>query len=778
MADGPLMAVDGDGMVTRWSAAAEWRFGLTADAAVGQQVMAVLAAGEHLDRGTAGLRLLPSADPGAHWGVWSESDGPREGERVLGPAVLDVLFAKARVRVHVLDRDLRVVRVTDPSGGAALSERLRGRPFAEVYGFDDPEAVDASVREVLRTGGTGGERMFRARPSGGAPGRRTLSLSAFRLEPEWADGIPGVVVSVTDATERVGARAREAALSAVRGVVGGTLDVETTCRDLVDAVVPGYADVAVVEVVDSVLRGEDLPTGPPVPGVPLRRAAFGARSADPAHPVGDVRAVLPATPFQRVLSDPRPRLVPLVDVPWADADPARAAAIRTSGAHTLVVAPLTVRGAVLGLVSLYRCEDSDPYTEDDLPVVEDMASRTALSIDNARRYVHERAIASTLQHRLFPRGPTSHGAVETAHLVLPGAGSGCWFDTIALPGARTALVIGEVAGQGIHVAITMGQLRTVIHALAELDLEPDELLARLYDTASRLVQERAELPPSDPLRRSMPAATCVYAVYDPFSRTCTVASAGHPAPLVVGPDGAASVAGLAEGPPLGSQERAPSVAASTFPLREGSLLAFCSSALQAHAESSMGALRRVLTEAEHSPGHHPRHRPDGRPGRSLPELCDEVAYALPATVDLQGAALLLARTGSIPADRFGIWNLPHDSSAPAAARGLATRQLADWNLDGDTGYATELIVSELVTNAVHYGLPPLELRLVLDRVLMCEVRDASSVSPNLRYARTIDEGGRGLFIVSQLATQWGTRYAPGGKTVWTEQSLPPEQTSG
>lgn len=211
----------------------------------------------------------------------------------------------------------------------------------------------------------------------------------------------------------------------------------------------------------------------------------GGNRTDPAHPVGDVRAVASGTPYARVLSDLQPRLVPLKDAPWASADPARARSIRSSGAHTLLVAPLTLRGAILGMVSLYRCNDSEPFREEDLPVVSALASRSALNIDNARRYAHEHTIASTLQ-RLLPRNPAARTGVETAHLLMPGGGSGCWFDTIALSGARTGLVIGEVAEGGIHAATTMGQLRTVVNALAALDLEPDELLARLYDTSRRL----------------------------------------------------------------------------------------------------------------------------------------------------------------------------------------------------------------------------------------------------------------------------------------------------
>ncbi|MFE6037626.1 SpoIIE family protein phosphatase [Streptomyces sp. NPDC056452] len=759
MADTPLMAVDSAGVVTGWSSGAEQRFGLTAATAVGQHVMVVLGGGlpQPAGAGWAGpaLRLQPLPGSDGGWGIWPDA-GSGPGEDAVGPAVLEALFTQSQVRVLALDPQLDIMRVSGPSEDEAAVARLRGRPFAEVCGFVDAESVEAFVREALHARGPGAERTFRARPTDGSAGLRTLSVSAFRLQDHQGE-VLGVGVAVVDATDRVRSRAREAALTSVRQGVGRTLDVEATCHELVDALVPGYADIVVVEVVDGVLRGEELIPFPLAPGIPLRRAAASGNSTDPAHPVGDVRAVAPGTPYARVLSDLQPRLVPLKDAPWADADPARARSIRSVGAHTLLVAPLTLRGAILGMVSLYRCNDSEPFRDEDLPVVSALASRSALSIDNARRYVHEHTIASTLQRRLLPRYPATRTGVETAHLLMPGGGSGCWFDTIALSGARTGMVIGEVAEGGIHAATTMGQLRTVVHALAALDLEPDELLARLYDTSRRLARERAELPPSDPLHRSPLAATCVYATYDPFSRTCTVASAGHPAPLVIGPDGSAAVSGLPEGPSLGSPEQTP-FATSSFTLSEGSMLAFYSRAMQSHAESSSGALRRALAHPE----------------RPLQELCDAAAYALPDTLDLQGATLLLARTQGMPADRFAAWKLPHDKSAPAAARRLTTRQLADWNLDEDARYAAELIVSELVTNAVRYGSPPLELRLIRDRGLTCEISDTSPVAPHLRHARTVDEGGRGLFIISQLASHWGARYAPEGKTVWAEQTLPPE----
>ncbi len=400
MADAPLMVVDGAGVVTGWSRAAERRFGPATADALGQRLMDVLANDTRRvrrgDEMPPGLRLEPLAGEG--WAVWSTgaSAGSGTGGDVVEAALLDVMFTQARVRVHVLDPELRILRISDPytDPDPAETERLRGRPFHEVCAFDEPDRVESFVREVLRTGVPGIERLFRTAAGDVPGGHRALSMTAFRLQEghgarQSEDGrVLGVAVSMVDVSAQIRHRGRDAALAAVRDTVGRTLDVDATCRDLVEALVPGYADVGVVEVVDDVLRGETPEPGPLDLDVPLRRAAYGG-SNPAAHPVGDVRAVVPGTPYQRALSDMRVRVLPLADATWTDADAARAGAIRNFGAHTLLVAPLTVRGAVLGLVSLYRCGDSEPFDEGDVPVVAAMASRAALGIDNARRYVHE-----------------------------------------------------------------------------------------------------------------------------------------------------------------------------------------------------------------------------------------------------------------------------------------------------------------------------------------------------------------------------------------------------
>ncbi|PVC89903.1 diguanylate cyclase [Streptomyces sp. CS090A] len=681
--------------------------------------------------------------------------------RGLDEALLKSLFAQSAVGLLVLDPQLRLVRANSLVEGVGTEEYI-GLPFTEAFRLDDPQGSEQLLERVLAGEGPVREHLVRGRLRR-VPGDRTFLVSAYRLDgPAGPDGPAlGLLSAVVDVTERERARARETALAAVRDAVGGSLDVATTCRAFIDALVPRFAGLAVIEVVDEVLRGADPPVGPLPPDTPLRCAASGrcdtVRGDEPGRtrPVGGTRRLPPRTPYALAVADLRPRLVPLTaDTPWLAPDPAAVHALAETGAHSLVVVPLTLRGAVLGLVSLYRCGATEPFDEEDVSLAATAATRAALAIDNARRYEREHVIASMVQRRLLPQAERHQAAVETAHVLLPGRDSGCWFDTIALSGARTALVVGGVAGEGLQSAIAMGQLRTVVQALAGLDLEPEEVLARLKETADRLAHERAALPPSDSLHGEELRAGCVYGVYDPFTRTCTVARAGHPAPLIVGPDGQRITVDAPEGPGLFADDSA-LFAPATVTLEEGSLLAFCTAELLAdeHAEER---ITRTLA----------------RPGRSLQQLGDDIVYALPDDTRSAGAALLLARTGTVSDHRVATWDLAQERTTPATARLLVRDRLQGWGLDEDTVDATELIVSELVTNAVRYGTPPLRLRLLLDTSLTCEVHDGSTASPHLRHARTVDEGGRGLFIVSRLAAHWGARHGPDGKVLWTEQDLP------
>ena len=678
--------------------------------------------------------------------------------RVEGAAVLEALCHQSLAGLMVLDTELRIlwISVNTPVLKSGPSEETRCRHFTDVYDLSAPGEVEAMLHGVLESGEPARGRRVGVRPKGAPGPEYRFSLSASRLED--AQGrILGVLTEILGVTECERVRARLRLLGSVRDRVGQTLDVVATCEDLVQAVVPELADIAVVEVVEAVARGEEPPPSPLGREVPLRRAAFarsGGEDQVQAHPVGDVRALPFPTPYAQTLTDLKPRLVALgPETPWLAAVPQRAEAIRTCGAHSLITAPLTLRGKVLGLMSLYRTNQGDVYDQGDVTLADAVAAHAALCIDNARRYTREHTIALTIQRHLLLPEVATQTTVGTAHILVPSeTGGGGGFDTFALSGARTALVVGEVAGQGIHAATTMGQVGTVIRSLAALDLEPDELLARLNDTAISLAQERAALPPGDPMPLT---GSCAYAVYDPLAGTCTIALADHPPPVIAHPDGSTEIPHLPSGPPLGRTE-GPPFAATTVSLPDGSVLAFYTPSLL-HTSQAPETLQRVLAHTD----------------RPLQDLCDDVLYRLGNDTRHGDVILLLARTHTLPADQVAAWHLDPHPKAVATARTHTQHQLTHWGVDAETAYTTETIVSELITNAIRYGTPPVQLRLIKDRTLTCEVHDSNALAPRLRHAKTIDEGGRGLFIIAQLAQNWGVRYSLDGKTVWAEQTLLP-----
>ncbi|MFJ3308864.1 SpoIIE family protein phosphatase [Streptomyces sp. NPDC086549] len=694
--------------------------------------------------------------------------GPRGQVDERAASMLEALFTQSPVGLHLLDTDLRVVRVNTatPAMQIVSLDEVIGRPVGEVYGlirgegFGD-EGVEAALRTVLDTGVPLRNRVIRVRIEADPMRVRHFEVTVLRLEDPQGTVI-GLAVTSVDVSERERNRARAEVLDTVRRTVGRTLDAAVTGEELVDALVPAFADVAIVEVVEAVIRGDEPPLAPLHGDTPLMRTAFRSDISRPptAHPVGDVRRLPGPTAFTQALADLRPRVVELQpDAPWFHVDPPRAEAIRSSRAHTLLAAPLALRDAVVGLVSLYRTGQTPPFDEDDRRLAVELAAHTALCVDNARRFTREHTVAATIQRQLLPRTPETHASLDTAFLSVTGADPGAWYDTIALSGARTALVVGHVSGRGLNAAATMGQLRTVIRSLAAFDLAPDELLARLHDTTAQLAAERANLPLGDPLRRETLTADCVYAIHNPLTGTCLMAGAGRPAALVVRPDRTVGIPDPPSGPRLGTDEDTP-YGSVEFAVPEGSVLVFTSDPLlTSYLAECPGPLRSAPQYAE----------------RPLQDLCDAIVYALPPGLRAGDAAVIVARVRTLPSDRVAAWRLDPDPASVALARHRVRAQLTAWNVDEETAFNTELIVSELVTNAIRYGDPPLELRLINDRGLTCEVRDGGAAAPHLRHARTVDEGGRGLFIAAQLAHAWGTRYSDQGKTIWTEQPMPPSQ---
>jgi PAS domain S-box-containing protein len=671
-----------------------------------------------------------------------------------GAALLAVLFTRAPVGLHVLDRELRVVHVnTRPLAeqGVAPADVI-GRTWQEL-GLATDEVL-RMMHGVLETGDEVIDHVYQAPQPLGSPTGRTLSVSLFRLSAP--DGQPlGIAATLLDITERERTRSRLEILRRAGDQIGSTLEVDRTAQELVGVMVGGLADLATVDVLDSVLHGEAPAPGPMQERVTLRRVAFAVapgKAMSPAFEPGSVRVLRHGTPQAQTLGDLEPRRAGLTtEEDWLAEDRHHAQKVRESDMHALLVLPLTARGVVLGLVSLYRAVDAPPFDDDDVTLAADLADRAALSIDNARRYTREHALARLIQRRLVPAQLPEHAAVETAYSYLPVASSGVWYDVIALSGCRVALVAGDVSGQGMPAVTTMGRLRTVLGALATMDLPVVELLERLHELTGQLAREY----PSGAESPTELTATCLFIVYDPTTCACELASAGHPMPVALMPDGRAEILEVPRGPVLGRGVPHYTVTRVTVP--PGTVLALRSASLvKTDATSELRLYRETLN----------------RPAVRLWDACDALLSALIPQDPVDDAMLLLARTRVLGPERVAAWTLPGAPESAAEARRLVRTVLGEWGMEEQSSGA-ELIASELVTNAVRYSSGPVELRLIRDSTLICEVSDPSGATPQLRHAETEDEGGRGLYLVAQLSRRWGMRPLARGKTIWAEPQ-PPE----
>ncbi|MET9830314.1 SpoIIE family protein phosphatase [Streptomyces sp. NPDC006385] len=546
--------------------------------------------------------------------------------------------------------------------------------------------------------------------------------------------------------------------------IGTVLDVTRTSQELADFAVPRFADFVSVDLADPVLRGEE----PKVGRTDMRRVAFrGVREGSPLYPIGELIHFGPASP--QAFGFGTGESVLEADMPafsgWQEQDPENARRIVDFGIHSMLTVPLRARGVIMGMATFWRADRPEPFERDDVSLAEELVARAAVSMDNARRYTREHTLSVTLQRSLLPRALPDQSALDVAYRYLPahaaqGGVGGDWFDVIPLPGARVALVVGDVVGHGLHAAATMGRLRTAVHNFSTLDLPPDELLNHLDELVARIDQDENE---GEGQGEGAPVtgATCLYAVYDPSSGLCTLSRAGHLEPAVVRPGGDVAFPAVPGGPPLGLASGLP-FESTELKLPEGSGLVLYTDGLVEDQgrdiDEGLQLLRGVLAAAP----------PTG--GRTPEETCKAVLAALLPERPRADVALVVARTRMLAADRTAGWDVPDDPSAVARVRAAATRTLDDWGL-AEEAFTTELILSELVTNAIRHAAGPIRVRLIRDRALICEVYDGSSTAPHLRSAATTDEGGRGLFLVAQFAERWGTRYMAGGKVIWTEQPL-------
>ncbi|MFK0113030.1 SpoIIE family protein phosphatase [Streptomyces sp. NPDC091217] len=791
------VVIDEQGAVIEWNQGAERLLGYSSAQILGRQAAELLAE-EPTAAGLPSLAALPrwhgtlalrhreghcltqrviahhrrSANGPGDWLLFSALAGAApqpDDEALLGWGF--VQSPSCSLALFDTMRRLRMANESMQQGHALGEKYLRGLTLSEIMPTEAGVVAEGDMKHVLETG----EPHYREHYLRTFGVARESARAVFQAPLRDEDGrIRGVCFSARDITEQYWARKRLQLIAEAGRRIGSTLEVTRTAQELADTLIPDFADFISVDL----LVPFDGPQGPAPGALPkgeplaLRRIAH--QSVLPGIPEavvapGEVDRYPEGSPPVDSIRSGRAALYRMSDpriVEWIAHDPLRTSQVRKLGVHSVLTVPLSARGATLGVVVFVRHQRGEPFHQDDLVLAEELVARAAVCIDNAERYTHQRDTAVTLQRSLLPQRLPEQAAIEVASRYLPAGGragvGGDWFDAIPLSGTRVALVVGDVVGHGIHASATMGRLRTAVRTLADIDLPPDELLTHLDDLVGRLSTD-VDGRGWDQTAQGMETAgdvgaTCLYAVYDPVSRHCSIARAGHPLPLLMHPGGDAELLDLPAGPPLGLGGLP--FEAVEIEVPEGSLLALYTDGLVESRENGMdidvgvARLRQALR----------------RPAPSLDALCDTVLGTMLPQLPTDDVALLIARTRALDPSRVAAWEVPPAPAAVAGIRREAVRQAEAWGL-ADEVFTTELIVSELVTNAIRYAEPPIQLRLIYDRSLICEVSDASATAPHMRRARTYDEGGRGLLLVAQLSERWGTRQTPKGKTIWAEQSL-------
>ncbi len=556
---------------------------------------------------------------------------------------------------------------------------------------------------------------------------------------------------------------RDILLRDTRGPVEeDTLDFSDLAKKMTAQLVPTFCTAAEVLVLESLIGENEVPTHGPDANVPVRRLHLRNDEENPAwnsaFPVGEILRYPPGSPYTRAIESGQP----VLEHATADSAKKLAKSWRRNPVGgllsdvSMLILPLIFRGTVLGLFCCFREAGSRRFDRYDAEMGMEFASRSAVFFNHATRYNREHATALTLQRAMLPTGLTYPSSVEVRHRYLPGSElvevGGDWYESIRLPGARVALVVGDVAGHGVRAAVTMGRLRTAIQTLAMLELPPAESLQQLDE----LMQNIGEREPH--------FATCAYAVYDGVTGEIELAVAGHLPPLLVHPDGRNEYLEVTPSPPLGIGNGV--VDTQVIGVSDGSLFVLYTDGL---VESRDRDISDGLDRLQAAFG-------EGAPEKDLEDLCKTALEGVYTDAKRDDIAVLIAKLRRIPEDHRLCFQLEPKLSAVRDARVMIRDPLKRWGLE-DLIDTSELLVSELVTNAIKYANGEVLLRLILEPdSLVCEVHDSSPALPRVLQVDKDAENGRGLHVVSQMSSRWGARRTLTGKVVWCEQAVPEEVT--
>ncbi|MFF7550377.1 SpoIIE family protein phosphatase [Streptomyces canus] len=800
-ADGPAAAgrvplavvvVDRDGMVSHWSRGASRLFGAAKEEAIGRSAADLLpVSGALAEQDTPPYGMYAGYD-GLGPDLESSLDGglsyPAAGRARLtvpGADRVDVLWwayplvGPGRERLLVLAADAGALRRDlDLDEGTVAVERI-APAFALHTDFPGADELARRLPEILPSMSVGESARIVAQilelgypvmefsqndrvpvtPDWGVPRRAERRARRERAARAAAQGLPLPQAEPDEGEdlEYVAVRERLEFLNEVSGKIGTSLDLSRTIVEVSRAVVPRFTDVAGTYLREQVVAGEGFPDGVPDTTTMWHRVALEHTDEpgrwDDVVPVGEAMPFPAHTPFFQCMTTGEPVLVPRISeqMGHAIASQFEKRDIRPliTGRSMLVV-PLKARNVVLGFMILLRHPERVEFNDMDRVTGAELAARAGLVLDNARMYTFQESVAETLQDSMLPHIPPRMAGCDIATRYLPGTllgrVGGDWFDSVKLPGARTALVVGDVMGHGLNSAAMMGQLRTAVQTMAALDLPPAQLLRNLDDLAQRLGDSYL--------------ATCLYAVYDPIASELHIANAGHIPPVIVrAGDGRSELLDLPTGAPIGVG--GVPFEAVRVRVAPGDRLLMCTDGLVEVRGEDIGVGLATLTESA------------AHPAASMDDACDAIIRALNTRGGRKDdVALLMARLNGIEPDDVAEWRISLDPVEVGRARAVVREQLHDWGL-GRLADGAELMVSELVTNAVrHSHRRPVELRLMRGDSLLCEVDDDDHDLPNLSSAGPTDEQGRGLRVVSTLAREWGASRTKAGKTVWFELTLP------
>lgn len=660
------VVVDAEGRIVLWSPQAEDLLGWTTEEVLGRYAAQLLVADEHLHlvlnlfrrvmesgEGWEGVfrvrhkdgstRLLEwrnmrlQDDLGGYYALGLTTDRAtlHRVERDLALSVR--LVDQSPIGLAVLDTDLRYVSVNPALEriGRLPAGELLGRGIRETLHFGDADRLEAAMRSVLATG----EPLVDRHVLGPLPpeaGERAWSLSLYRLDDPGGRVI-GVAVSVVDvtdrhraATEAERARHRLALVADASMRIGTTLDLEQTARELADVAVPSLADVAAVDVLDRILAapgaGPDRDEGD---GDVLIRAlavtaAYPTVAVEAADRPGELARYGAGRLVTRCVRTAQPVRIDVLgpgDLRDIARDDRAAGLLARAGVHSYLAVPLIARGEVLGALDLKRTRNQEPFSEDDVLLATEFASRAAVCIDNARWYRQQRETALLLQRSMLPAMPQHLVGLEAASRYQPArAGSeigGDWFDVVPMDRERTALVVGDVMGSGINAATAMGRLRTATQTLTRLGLDPAVVLRHLDEITAGL----------DPY-----IATCIYAVYDPHRAQVCIANAGHLPPVLVRRGGTPRLLDLPPGAPLGvGAVGGTGLRSITVGIDPGDVLVFYTDGLVETRDQDIDTRLGTLTGLLHTAD------------ATLGETCDRLLRALRRPDTPDDVALLIAR---------------------------------------------------------------------------------------------------------------------------------------